>query len=118
MRAKDAVGAYGERVAVRILADAGYAVLDRNWRCRAGELDVVAIRGGVVVFVEVKCRRTTSFGAPASAVTSSKIARLRAAASAWLAEHDLADADVRFDVVSVLRPLRGAADVEHVEGAF
>lgn len=118
MRAKDAVGAYGERVAVRFLADAGYAVLDRNWRCRAGELDVVAIRGGVVVFVEVKCRRSASFGVPASAVTAPKIARLRAVASEWLAAHDLTDADVRFDVVSVTRPRRGAAEVEHVEGAF
>lgn len=118
MRAKDAVGAYGERVAVRFLADAGYAVLDRNWRCRHGELDVVAIRGGVVVFVEVKCRRSSAFGVPAAAVTSAKIERLRAAAALWLAERDLAEAEVRFDVVAVVRPLRGAAVVEHVEGAF
>ena len=118
MRAKDAVGAYGERVAVRFLADAGYAVVDRNWRCRHGVLDVVAIRGGVVVFVEVKCRRSSAFGVPAAAVTSAKIEHLRAAAASWLAAHDLAEADVRFDVVSVVRPLSGAAVVEHVEGAF
>ena len=118
MRAKDAVGAYGERVAVRWLEDEGYVVLDRNWRCRAGELDVVAIRRGVVVFVEVKCRRTGSFGVPSAAVTPAKAGRLRAAASAWLAARDLESAPVRFDVVSVLRPLSGPTEVEHVEGAF
>ena len=118
MRAKDAVGAYGERVAVRCLEDAGYAVLDRNWRCPEGELDVVAVRGGVVVFVEVKCRRSAAFGAPLLAVTPGKAARLRAAAARWLALRDLGDAEVRFDVVSVLRPRSGAAVVEHVEAAF
>ena len=118
MRAKDAVGAYGERVAVRLLEDEGYVVLDRNWRCRSGELDVVAMRGGVVVFVEVKCRRSEAFGPPLLAVTPAKIERLRAAAAAWLSEHDLADAAVRFDVMAVVRPAAGAAVVEHVEGAF
>jgi putative endonuclease len=118
MRAKDAVGAYGERVAVRHLEERGYAVLDRNWRTRAGELDVVAVRGGVVVFAEVKCRRTAAFGPPALAVTPLKAARLRVVAGEWLAAHGLADAAVRFDVVSVLRPARGATVVEHVEGAF
>lgn len=117
-RAKDAVGAYGERVAVRALEDAGYAVLDRNWRCRSGELDVVAARGGVVVFAEVKCRRSVAYGPPAAAVTPAKAARLRAAAAQWLAEHDLTEAAVRFDVVSVLRPPAGAAVVEHLEAAF
>jgi putative endonuclease len=118
VRAKDAVGAYGERVAVRHLEDAGYAVLGRNWRTRAGELDVVTMRGGVVVFVEVKCRRSAAFGVPACGVTPAKAARLRATASQWLAAHGLDDAAVRFDVVSVVRPRAGAAVVEHVEAAF
>lgn len=118
MRAKDAVGAYGERVAVRALEDAGWTVLDRNWRTRSGELDVVAMRSGTVAFVEVKCRRSLAFGTPALAVTPRKAARLRAVAAEWLAAHDLADADVRFDVVSVLLPRAGAAVVERYEGAF
>jgi putative endonuclease len=112
------VGAYGERVAVAALEEAGYAVLDRNWRCRAGELDVVAARGGVVVFVEVKCRRSATYGPPALAVTVVKAQRLRAAAAAWLAAHDLTEAEVRFDVIAVLRPASGPAVVEHIEGAF
>jgi putative endonuclease len=118
VRAKDAIGAYGERAAVRRLEDEGYAVLDRNWRCRAGELDVVAVRGGVVVFVEVKCRRSASFGPPSVSVTPAKVEHLRAAASAWLASNGLSDAPVRFDVVSVVRPVSGPTVVEHVEGAF
>lgn len=118
MRAKDAVGAYGERVAVRWLEDEGYVVLDRNWRCRAGELDVVALRAGVVVFVEVKCRRSTTFGPPLLAITPRKVERLRATASAWLASRELGEVPVRFDVMAVTRPRTGAAEVEHVEGAF
>src|SRR4051794_40477483 len=114
MRAKDAVGAYGERVAVRFLEEHGYAVLSRNWRCPAGELDVVAMRGGVVVVAEVKCRRSGAYGVPSAAVTPAKVGRLRAAASAWLAAFGFEGAAVRFDVVSVLRPSRGAAVVEHV----
>jgi putative endonuclease len=118
VRAKDAVGAYGERVAVRHLEDAGYTVVDRNWRRRSGELDVVAVRGGTVVFVEVKCRRSGSFGAPGLAVTASKAGRIQGLAQEWLAAHGLTDAVQRYDVVSVLRPRFGAAVVEHVEGAF
>jgi putative endonuclease len=118
VRAKDALGAYGERVAVRRLEDAGYTVLDRNWRCRRGELDVVAARGGVVVFAEVKCRRSATFGPPAAGVTPEKAARLRALASLWLDAHDMTHLPVRFDVIAVSRPLRGPAVVEHLEGAF
>ena len=118
MRAKDAVGAHGERVAVRHLEECGWTVLDRNWRTRSGEVDVVAVRGGTVAFVEVKCRRSLLFGPPSLAVTPAKAARIRAVAAEWLAAHDLAEADVRFDVVSVLLPRTGAAVVERYEGAF
>src|SRR5689334_23085538 len=86
-RATDAVGAYGERVAVRALEAAGMRVLDRNWRCRRGELDIVALDGRTIVFCEVKTRRTASFGAPAEAVGPAKVRRLRALAAAWLAEN-------------------------------
>lgn len=121
MGAKKAVGAYGERVAVRHLEESGYDVLARNWRCRSpvsGELDVVASRDGVVVIVEVKTRRSGAFGPPALAVTPVKAARIRAVAQQWLARVGLASAPLRFDVVSVLRPASGAAVVEHIEGAF
>lgn len=118
VRASDALGRYGEQLAARHLAEQGMAILDRNWRCRAGEIDIVARDGELLVICEVKTRRGTGFGAPLEAVTPRKAARLRRLAAAWLVEHRPLRADVRFDVVGVLAPPRGAAVVEHVRGAF
>jgi putative endonuclease len=116
--AKDAVGAYGERVAARLLVSSGMRLLDRNWRCELGELDIVALDGDTIVFCEVKARRGDTFGAPVEAVGPTKTRRLRALAARWLAEHPHVRGPVRFDVVSV-RPRRaGAAVVEHLRGAF
>jgi putative endonuclease len=114
VRAKDGVGRYGEQVAVRHLVEAGLVVLDRNWRCRQGEIDIVALDGGCLVVCEVKTRRTLDFGSPVEAVTARKAARLRRLAACWLAEHDLAVQDVRVDVIGVLRPPRGPAQIEHL----
>src|ERR1700691_3807011 len=75
--AKDAVGRYGENVAALHLVEAGLEVLDRNWRCAAGEIDIVAREGDVVVICEVKTRSSTTFGAPQEAITPVKAARLR-----------------------------------------
>jgi putative endonuclease len=116
MAAKDAVGAYGERVAVRHLQDAGMVVLDRNWRCRDGEIDVVARDGTTLVFCEVKTRRGSGYGAPAEAVVPAKVQRLRRLAIRWLAESGLHPPELRFDVVAVQARGRGAAEVEHLRG--
>lgn len=116
MRAKDAVGRHGEDVAVAHLCAAGWQVLDRNWRCDAGELDVVALDGSELVAVEVKTRRSVRFGHPAEAVTPAKLARVRRLTAAWLAAHDVHPASVRVDVVAVTLPVRGAAVVEHLVG--
>jgi len=116
--AKDAVGAYGERVAARTLTDAGMRVLDRNWRCLTGELDIVALDGDAGVFCEVKTRRGEAFGAPVEAVVPAKVRRLRALASLWLAEHPDTRGEVRFDVVSVWLQPAGPAAVEHLRAAF
>ncbi|WP_369052862.1 YraN family protein [Kineococcus terrestris] len=117
MRAQDAVGAYGERVAVRWLTGAGMTVLDRNWRCRLGEIDVVARDGDDLVVCEVKTRRSLATGSPLEAVTAAKLARLRRLAARWLAEHeDVRPPHVRLDVVGVTVPARGAAVVEHLRG--
>lgn len=117
-KATNAVGAYGERVACRLLTEAGMALLDRNWRCPAGEIDIVARDGLTVVFCEVKTRRGYGFGAPAEAVTPVKVRRLRALAARWLAEHPQIRGPVRFDVVSVWPQRCGAAVVDHLRGAF
>lgn len=111
------VGAYGERLAARYLAEAGLRVLERNWRCAQGEVDIVALDGDCLVVCEVKTRRRQTFGDPVEAVTWRKAARLRRLAACWLAEHpgQVGDVvDVRVDVVGVLRPRSGPARVEHL----
>lgn len=116
MRAKDAVGRYGEKVAAAHLVEAGWVMLDRNWRGTRGELDLVARDGDVLVVVEVKTRRGTSYGHPAEAVTPDKLARLRRLTGEWIATHQVRPASVRIDVVAVTLPTAGAAQVEHLVG--
>lgn len=118
MRAKDKVGQYGEDIAARYLADVGFAIVERNWRCRLGEIDIVAwdADATTLVICEVKTRRGMEYGGPLEAVTWHKLARLRRLAAQWLRDHDLTPADVRIDVVGVLRPRHGAAVVEHLRG--
>ncbi|MGI8881785.1 MAG: YraN family protein [Jatrophihabitans sp.] len=118
MKAKDAIGKYGERVAARYLADSGMEILDVNWRCRSGELDLVALDGEIIVFCEVKTRSSTAYGYPAEAVGLAKAARLRRLAAQWLDERVGGFAEVRFDVISVLRQSSGAAQVDHIRGAL
>ena len=92
----------------------GYRVLDRNWRCPLGELDIVVGRDALVVFCEVKTRTSDVFGVPAEAVTRTKQARLRKLGAQWLEQAGgRAAREVRFDVASVL-----AGDVEVIEAAF
>lgn len=113
-----AVGAYGERLAVRHLVDSGLVLLDRNWRCPHGEIDIIARDGDVVVFCEVKTRRGPAYGAPAEAVDERKVTRLRRLAAEWLAQTRVRPQEVRFDLISVVSPRRGSPRVEHVTGAF
>jgi putative endonuclease len=117
-RLTDAVGAYGERVAMRTLALAGMAILDLNWRCPEGEIDVVARDASFIVFCEVKTRRSGVFGAPIEAVDHRKVRRIRAAAAQWLAAHPRERGELRFDVISVWPQRTGPARVDHVMGAF
>jgi putative endonuclease len=116
MGVRAAVGRFGEDVAVRHLTREGLQVLARNWRCRVGEIDVVARDGGTLVVCEVKTRRSTRFGAPLEAVTPAKAARLRRLAVAYLAATGTTGVSVRIDLVGVLLPARGAPLVEHVRG--
>jgi putative endonuclease len=114
--AKDALGAYGERLAADHLAAAGMTLLARNWRCPIGEIDIVARDGDVLVICEVKTRSSTAFGHPLEAVSARKAARLRRLAAAWITATGVHPADVRIDLVGVLRPARGAAAIDHVRG--
>ena len=114
MGATQELGDYGEELAAAHLAAAGYEVLARNWRCRDGELDLVARDGDAVVFVEVKTRSSADFGMPVEAVTREKQARVRRLAARWLEDDAPGPArEIRFDVASVMGDL-----VEVLEGAF
>lgn len=121
MRAKDELGRFGEDVAARHLSGVGLAVLERNWRCRAGEIDIVATEGRALVVCEVKTRRDDAFGGPLLAVTPVKLARLRRLAAQWLDERGAqmlrrTPAEVRIDVVAVWAGVRGDVRVEHLRG--
>jgi putative endonuclease len=111
-----ALGRYGEDVAARALREQGMVVIDRNWRCREGEIDLVLRDGDTLVVCEVKTRTSTEFGHPLAAVSETKAGRLRMLAAKWLANHDVHPAGVRIDLVGVLRGERGAAAIEHVRG--
>lgn len=115
--ARRRLGRQGEQLAAEHLERLGFTILERNYRTRWGELDLVAFDGQTLVFCEVKTRRSDRFGSPAEAITPRKLARMRVLAAAWLAaRRPPYTADVRFDVVSVMRPVSGPALVEHLQG--
>ncbi len=101
MRAKNKLGRTGEEIAVRYLRDHGYRIIGRNWRCRFGELDIIARDNDTLVFVEVKARTKGGFGGPEGAVTQQKQARLIATARCYLLTVE-SELPVRFDVVTIL----------------
>ena len=111
------VGSTGEDAVVVWYEAAGYSVVDRNWRVRAGELDVIVRRGAVLVFCEVKTRRSNAFDTPAEAVTARKQARIRSLAAQWLAANRVGARELRFDVAGVEPNGRGWT-VSVIEGAF
>ena len=118
------LGVRGENEAVRFLAAHGFVILDRNWRCTQGELDIVAQDGVDLVFVEVKTRSSLRFGHPFEAVTGAKLARLRSLSVLWRDAHPLTTGPSRIDVVSVVLPNSregvGAQppQIEHLRGVF
>ena len=113
---RKALGDYGERLACRRLVEDGLVVLDRNWRCRAGEIDIVAVDGPVVVVCEVKTRSGEQFGTPVEAITAEKAARLYRLGLRWITEHRPHGAALRVDVICVVRDQRGPGRIEHLKG--
>ncbi len=112
-----ALGRYGEDLAARRLVEAGMRILDRNWRCRDGEIDIVAADGDALVVCEVKTRRAGWYEHPMAAVRPGKTARLRLLAERWLERHGgPPPGGVRIDVIGVLLPARGAPVVQHARG--
>lgn len=116
MRATEAVGRYGEELAAKYLVAAGFAILERNWRCELGEIDIVARDGDTLVVCEVKTRRGLNYGSPLESITYRKLATLRGLAGRWLQQHSMRPPQVRIDVVAVLIPHGSRPTVDHVKG--
>ncbi len=117
MARKDDLGRTGEQLAAEHLTAAGYTILDRNWRCSIGEIDIVARQGGTTVVVEVKTRSGVQFGHPLDAVTPRKLARLRRLAGAWCdAQADSAQGPhaLRIDVIGVVAA-RDGVTIDHLQ---
>ena len=112
------LGAAGEAEAEKTLVGAGFTILARRFRCRAGEIDLVALDGRVVVFVEVKTRRGTGYGRPAEAVTARKRDHMVRAARVFLAGLGPSPPPCRFDVVEVLPAEDGTLAARHIRDAF
>jgi len=112
------IGALGEELAAKHLAAKGYRVLDRNWRWRQGEIDLVAEKDGEIVFVEVKARRSHAFGTPEEAVTRAKQRKLIRTAYAYLARHGSPNTRWRIDVIALDLNAQGeVVRLEHLENA-
>ena len=111
---KDVLGRFGESLAVRHLRDDGMTILDRNWRCAIGEIDIVAREANTLIICEVKTRSSLRYGSPFDAVTEAKLHRLERLALAWIRDRGVRPSAIRIDVLSVLRPSTGATVVEHI----
>ena len=99
--AKKKLGAWGEKVAVTHLEAHGYQILDQNWYCQIGEIDIIAQRQGTISFVEVKTRRGRAAGSPEESITPRKAQKLMHTALTWLGEQEDDDADWQIDLIAV-----------------
>ena len=117
MHPKDVLGKRGEELAVEYLERAGLRILDRNYRCSEGELDIVAADQRVLVACEVKTRSGLGYGTPVEAVTTRKLRRLRRLAANWVRCHGLIFEELRVDIIGVLVLPSGEFQIEHVSGA-
>lgn len=117
MNQKQSLGKYGENCAAEYLQDRGYVILERNWRCRLGEIDLVAKDRGKLVFVEVKTRNGGGYGHPFEAITPAKISRMRKLVAEWCAATKTTSVEVRLDAISVL-VRDGKVAIEHLKHVF
>ncbi len=109
------IGEIGERIALALLKDKGYQILQHNWRCQWGEIDIIAQSGETIVFVEVKAAHSKSFGAPEEWVNVRKRKHIAKAAMQFLLDNSITDAPVRFDVIAIDLNTRTP---KHIENAF
>lgn len=116
MKSKDLLGRHGEDVAAGYLKSLGMLVVERNWRCPGGEIDIVALDGDTLVIAEVKTRRSLDYGHPFEAVGADKLARLHRLGAAWCRDRELRMPLRRVDVVAVVDDGSGHPLVEHLKG--
>ena len=105
MRYKKNVGDYGEEFAAQLLENSGYRIIERNYAVKVGEIDIIAIRDGVIHFIEVKTRTGDQYGYPSEAVNSIKQNRIRRAAEQYLGSRRLRWQNVSFDVYEIMADL-------------
>lgn len=120
MNGKRELGDWGEDRAVLFLRLHGYAIVERNYRCRQGEIDIIARKRGVIAFIEVKLRKNAEHGEAKEFVTYAKQRRILTAAQIWLASNDI-DLQPRFDVIEIYAPdgmETRRPMIRHLEGAF
>ena len=117
MNLRQDIGRYGENRAADYLQDRGYEIIDRNWRSREGEIDLVARERDFIVFIEVKTRNGAGFGHPFEAITKDKVARMRRLATDWCSSKQITGLKVRLDAVSVLIS-GGRVSIEHLKEVF
>ena len=113
------LGRFGEERAARWLRLRGYRIVEQNYSCRSGEIDLIARRGRYIVFVEVKLRKSADFAAAREFVTAAKQQRIRTTAAIWLSQNET-DLQPRFDVIEIYAPqgAEGRVTVNHIENAF
>ena len=116
MAAKDELGRRGEVLAADWYRGRGYLVLDTNWRCKTGELDLVVRHEGTTVFVEVKTRTSVAYGHPFEAITAAKTDRLRRLAAEWCRARGPVPGAVRIDAIAVIDAWSPVPSIEHIEG--
>lgn len=116
--ARPQLGRRGEAAAAKFLKRLGYRIAARNYRCPVGEIDIVAVDGDTIVFVEVKSRSSADAADPENTVRGTKRRRLTRAAKHFLTRKGVGDPPCRFDVVAIVWPETGAAEVEHFIDAF
>jgi putative endonuclease len=118
MARKDILGKAGESLAVAHLRQQGFLIIERNWRCAQGEIDIVARDGTTTVFIEVKTRSSVASGHPFEALTVVKLSRLRRLAGAWCEAHPAVRGDIRIDAIAVISPSYEPPVIEHLRAVF
>ena len=116
MRDKDVLGQSGERLAADYLEEQGIRVIDSNWRCPNGEIDLVALDGAELVIVEVKTRRSRRYGDPLESLTRAKLNRLRTLAVLWAREHHQVIGALRIDAIGIVMERTQPPSIDHLKG--